>query len=42
MRCAIAFSSLVSYPLVIHLDAEELLAEKTRAIPTRSKGKRPI
>ena len=30
---------LVSYPLVVHLDAEELLAEKTRAILTRSKGR---
>jgi len=30
---------LVSYPLVVHLDAEELLAEKARAILTRSKGR---
>ena len=30
---------LVSYPLVVHLDAEELLAEKIRAILTRSKGR---
>jgi predicted nucleotidyltransferase component of viral defense system len=30
---------LVSYPLVVHLDAEEHLAEKTRAILTRSKGR---
>jgi predicted nucleotidyltransferase component of viral defense system len=30
---------LVSYPLVMHLDAEELLAEKTRAILSRSKGR---
>jgi predicted nucleotidyltransferase component of viral defense system len=30
---------MVSYPLVVHLDAEELLAEKTRAIMTRSKGR---
>lgn len=30
---------LVGYPLVVHLDAEELLAEKTRAILTRSKSR---
>jgi predicted nucleotidyltransferase component of viral defense system len=30
---------LVSYPLVVHLAAEELLAEKARAILTRSKGR---
>jgi predicted nucleotidyltransferase component of viral defense system len=30
---------IVSYPLVVHLDAEELLAEKARAILTRSKGR---
>lgn len=30
---------LVSYPLVVHFDAEELLAEKVRAILTRSKGR---
>jgi predicted nucleotidyltransferase component of viral defense system len=30
---------LVSYPLVVHLEAEELLAEKARAILTRSKGR---
>ncbi|MFH1911895.1 MAG: nucleotidyl transferase AbiEii/AbiGii toxin family protein [Pseudomonadota bacterium] len=30
---------LVSYPLVVHLDAEDLLAEKARAILTRSKGR---
>jgi predicted nucleotidyltransferase component of viral defense system len=30
---------LVSYPLVVHLDAEELLAEKVRAILIRGKGR---
>ena len=28
----------VSYPLVVHLDAEELLAEKARAILTAGKA----
>jgi predicted nucleotidyltransferase component of viral defense system len=30
---------LVSYPLVVHLDAEELLSEETRAILSRGKGR---
>lgn len=30
---------LISYPLVVYLDAEELLAEKVRAILMRSKGR---
>jgi len=30
---------LVSYPLVVHMDAEELLAEKVRALLMRGKGR---